>query len=155
HKSKGKLIWRRGKIFVGPSSKGIEYELEKEDGPMQRTARILLAVVLAEAVHLPTAAAANTVLRLPHVSQQVKERMNLSESYTTLYGELTEEGMHTCWTLHWEKEGEAVRVVAGEDGTIYRYDRSREDDTGRGDSQSAFPALSRAEALPYAQAFVD
>lgn len=122
---------------------------------MKRTARIFLAVVLAVALALPAAAAAPTDQRLTQVTQAVKERLNIGDSYTTFYGEFTEEGMRTCWTLHWEKEGETLRVVAGEDGTIYRYDRSREDDTGRGDSQSAFPALSRAEALPYAQAFVD
>ena len=70
---------------------------------MKRTARIFLAVVLAVALALPAAAAAPTDQRLTQVTQAVKERLNIGDSYTTFYGELTEEGMHTCWTLHWEK----------------------------------------------------
>lgn len=122
---------------------------------MKRTAHIFLAVVLAVALALPAAAADPTDQRMTQVTQAVKEQLNIGDSYTTFYGELTEDDFRTCWTLHWEKEGDSIQVVADQDGTIYRYDRDREADAGQGTSQSAFPALSRTEALPYAQTFVN
>lgn len=119
---------------------------------MKRTARALLAAVLAAALALPAAAADPTDQRMTQVTQAVKEQLNIGDSYTTFYGDLTENEFRTCWTLNWEKEGDSIRVVADQEGTIYQYDRSRED-AQTADSGSAFPALSRQEALPYAQAF--
>ena len=125
---------------------------------MKRTARALLAAVLAVALALPAAAADPTDQRMTQVTQTVKEQLNIGDSYTTFYGDLTENEFRTCWTLNWEKEGETLRVMAGEDGTIYSYDRQRDEDyADPADSggSSAFPALSRAQALPYAQSFAD
>lgn len=119
---------------------------------MKRTARALLAAVLAAALALPAAAADPTDQRMTQVTQAVKEQLNIGDSYTTFYGDLTENEFRTCWTLNWEKEGDSIRVVADQEGTIYQYDRSRED-AQAADSGSAFPALSRQEALPYAQTF--
>ena len=125
---------------------------------MKRTARALLAAVLAVALALPAAAADPTDQRMTQVTQAVKEQLNIGDSYIKFYGDLTENEFNTYWTLNWEKEGETLRVEAGEDGTIYSYDLRREEGYAYptdSDSTTAFPTLSRAEALPYAQAFAD
>lgn len=125
---------------------------------MKRTARALLAAVLAVALALPAAAADPTDQRMTQVTQAVKEQLNIGDSYIKFYGDLTENEFNTYWTLNWEKEGETLRVEVGEDGTIYSYDLRREEGYAYptdSDSTTAFPTLSRAEALPYAQAFAD
>lgn len=125
---------------------------------MKRTARALLAAVLAVALALPAAAADPTDQRMTQVTQAVKEQLNIGDSYTKFYGDLTENEFNTYWILNWEKEGETLRVEAGEDGTIYSYDLRREEGYAYptdSDSTTAFPTLSRTEALPYAQAFAD
>lgn len=125
---------------------------------MRRTMRTLLAAVLAAALALPVMAADAADQRLAQVTQAVKEQLDIGDSYTTFYGELTENQLNTFWSLNWEKEGESLRVVAGEEGTIYSYDRQREEDYAASSDSggvTAFPALSRAQALPYAQAFAD
>lgn len=121
---------------------------------MKRLLSVLLSLALLCALSLPVSAATADE-RLTQVTLKVKEALDIGDEYDSFSGDLRE-GLRPHWSLQWTGEDHDLSVIAGEDGKIYQYYRSRLDssvsDSG---SVSTLPALSREQAQTFAQAFLD
>ena len=124
---------------------------------MKKLLSLALAAALACSLAVPAAAAGESAeQRLTQVTQKVKQTLGIPDSYTTFYGELTQDEISPYWRLNWEGEEASLTVYAGEDGKIYRYQYSPVEEGGYGGSfDPSFPNLSAAQALEAAQSFVD
>lgn len=98
--------------------------------------------------------------RLAAVTLKVKKTLDVSNDYTSFYGNLQETAYGSRWQLNWSKDSESLSVQADENGkvysmSLYTYDDSYDDyyyyrKTG---FRPVFPAVTRAEAAVEAEAF--
>ena len=84
---------------------------------MKKLLSLALAATLACSLAVPAAAAGESAeQRLTQVTQKVKQTLGIPDSYTTFYGELTQDEISPYWRLNWEGEEASLTVYAGEDG---------------------------------------
>jgi hypothetical protein len=124
---------------------------------MKKLLSLALAAALACSLALPAAAAQESSdQRLTQVTQKVKQTLSISDSYTSFYGELTQDSINPYWRLSWEGEEASLTVYAGEDGKIYRYQYSPADTADQsGSFDPSFPNLSVDQARQAAESFVN
>ena len=105
---------------------------------MKKLLSLALAAALACSLAVPAAAAGESAeQRLTQVTQKVKQTLGIPDSYTTFYGELTQDEISPYWRLNWEGEEASLTVYAGEDGKIYRYQYSPAEEGSSGGSTAA------------------
>lgn len=122
---------------------------------MKRITSLLLAAALVWSLAVPAAAQGQTEDRMTQVTQAVKGQLDLAGA-ENFYGDLRETELGAYWELNWEWEDRTVQVTAGEDGTVYEYQVSRDQEgSGYPWAVPVFPAYSQEQALETAQAFVD
>lgn len=121
---------------------------------MKRLLSLLLSLALLCALSLPASAAAADE-RLTQVTLKVKEALDIGDEYDSFSGDLRE-GLRPYWSLQWTGDDQDLSVIAGEDGKIYQYHRSRSNSSvSSSGSVPTLPAISREQAQSYAQAFLD
>ena len=123
---------------------------------MKRVLSVILTVTLALGLSLPAAAQTTADQALAQVTAQVKQTLGIGDDYDSFYGERTDSGGVSYWTLNWSGEDRSLMVEADGNGKVMSYYLN----TGGGSSSSggglpAFPATSRTEAQTLAQAFLD
>ena len=124
---------------------------------MKKLLCAILSVTLALGLSLPAAAAqASADQALAQVTAQVKQTLGIGDDYDTFYGELSDNGNTSYWSLNWSSEDRSLLVEADQSGKVMGYYLN--DGGGTSSSPSglpAFPATSRAQAQELAQAFLD
>lgn len=124
---------------------------------MKKLLCAILSVTLALGLSLPAAAAQTSADQaLAQVTAQVKQTLGIGDDYDTFYGELSDNGNTSYWSLNWSSEDRSLLVEADQSGKVMGYYLN----TGGGTSSSpgglpAFPATSRAQAQELAQAFLN
>jgi uncharacterized membrane protein YkoI len=99
--------------------------------------------------------------RLAEVTLKVKEALDVSNDYTSFYGNYTESGYGVRWQLNWNSENEGLSVQADENGKIYSvnlYSYGSADYGykyyGNQGFNPRFPKVTRAEAAAAAGEFL-
>lgn len=124
---------------------------------MKKLLCAMLSVTLALGLSLPAAAAQTSADQaLAQVTAQVKQTLGIGDDYDTFYGELSDNGSTSYWSLSWSSEDRSLLVEADQSGKVMGYYLN----TGGGTSASpgglpTFPATSRTQAQALAQAFLD
>ena len=123
---------------------------------MKKLLSAILTFALVLGLSLPAAAQSSPDQALAQVTAQVKQTLGIGDDYDSFYGELTENGAMSYWSLNWSREDRSLLVEANGDGKVMSYYLN----AGGGSSSSggglpAFPATSRTQAQELAQAFLD
>lgn len=95
--------------------------------------------------------------QLTQVTQSVKNLLAIPDDYTEFFGEPEENLLGTSWRLTWGGEDKSLSISATSTGKILSLNR-HENQPSSNDSNSfgpAFPKMTREQARPYAQKFLD
>lgn len=124
---------------------------------LRRLAAAALAVVLGTSLGTSALAegAKASDARLIRVTQAVKSTLSIPDDYAQFSGEPTETPLGTRWELSWSGEDKNLSVTATEAGKVLSMDLWEETHGGQSDFGPSFPAMGRAQARTYAEAFLD
>lgn len=128
---------------------------------LRKLAAAFVAGALSLSLAAPAIAAEAADQRLARVTLAVKGTLGIGDEYTEFYGQPDETALGTRWSLEWKSEAEELSVTATDEGkvlSLYRWESGPVEayySPVGGKSTLTFPAMSRAQAGEYAQAFLD
>ena len=123
---------------------------------MKKAISFILVLALAVGLGLPASAQDSADQALARVTAQVKQTLGIGDGYDTFYGELTDNGQVSYWSLNWSSEEGSLLVEADGDGKVMGYYlNTAGSSTPSSSLLPTFPATSRDQARQLAQAFLD